>query len=238
LKLISCQNGRLLTSLKSDAETIAPGKIIPTGFDALDDLLPDRGFERGAIHELLSSPEHGSPRTFALFLARITQGAIVWCDPACDLYPPAITSAGIPLDRVYLLRVEKHDDLVWSISQCLRCKGVAVTIAAVDRLSRIEARRLQLSAELGGGVGLLMRSMIQTRDAMQAPPIYAAATRLLVAPAPGEPTVQRWEIQLLHGHGGRLGKPVFLEHCRETNLVRPTEKLADRPVETIAAARA
>src|SRR5436190_5645585 len=116
MKLISCQNGRILTSLKSDAEIHAPGKILATGFRELDDLLPNGGFERGAIHELLSSPQHGSARTFALFLSQVfsgspphpnplpggegTRGAIVWCDPQQDLYPPAIASSGIPLDRL------------------------------------------------------------------------------------------------------------------------------------------
>ena len=58
-----------------------------------------------------------------------TRGAIIWCDDTSDLYPPAIASSGIPLDRLYLLRPEKRDDLIWAITECLRCKGVAVTIA-------------------------------------------------------------------------------------------------------------
>ena len=81
-------------------------------------------------------------------------------------------------------------------------------------------------------MGLLLRPMIATRTGFQAPPIYAAATRWLIEPAPGERTVQRWKVQLIHGHGGRVGKTVILEHSRETNLVRAVEKLADRPLET------
>jgi protein ImuA len=235
VKLISCQNGRILTSLKSEETFAASDKIVPTRLDALDEIAPEGGFEQGAIHEILSSPEHGTARTFALNLARTIpeKGAIIWCDDTSDLYPPAIASSGIPLDRLYLLRPEKRDDLIWAITECLRCKGVAVTIAQVNHLSRIEARRLQLAAERGGGMGLLLRPMLQIRGEVQAPQVYAAATRWLVEPAQGERTVQRWNVQLIHGHGGRVGKPVILEHNRETNLMRAVEKLADRPVETL-----
>ena len=124
-----------------------------------------------------------------------TQGAIIYCDDTRNLYPPAIANSGIPLDHLYLLRPEKPADRIWAITECLRCPGVAATIANVERLSRIEARRLQLAAERGGGMGLLLRPMIRTRRGFEAPPIYAAATRWLVAPAPGERTVQRWTDQ-------------------------------------------
>ncbi|MGB7158778.1 MAG: hypothetical protein WBD40_11965, partial [Tepidisphaeraceae bacterium] len=81
-------------------------------------------------------------------------------------------------------------------------------------------------AEHGGSVGLLLRPV--GKRSMH----YAATTRWLVAPAPGERLVQRWKIQLVHGHGGRVGETVFLECCRETHSVRATAKLADRPAAT------
>jgi len=101
---------------------------------------------------------------------------------------------------------------------------VAAVVAEMkpgQRLSRLEARRLQLSAERGGGVGLLLRPWGNRLSAE-----HAAATRWLVRPAPGERTVQRWKVQLVHGHGGRVGGVVILEHSRETNRVRAVEKLA------------
>src|SRR2546423_471989 len=70
------------------------------------------------------------------------------------------------------------------------------------RLTRVGARRLQLAAEAGGGVGLLLRP---ARSAQH----YAAATRWLVAPTCGEASVQRWRVELVHGHGGRVGRAVL-----------------------------
>jgi len=211
---------------------------------ALDELLPHGGFVRGAVHEILSHPRHGVPRFFALLLARAasvenskSNGAIVWCDPRGEIYPPAVAALDIPLERLYLLHPRTSADQAWAIAECMRCTGVGATIAPVRRLSRIEARKLQLAAERGGGAGILLRSFDKSAS------VYAAATRWLVAPARGERTVQRWAVQLIHGHGGRVGHTVILEHHRETrecqaHLLREAAELANRPAATRALARA
>jgi hypothetical protein len=157
--------------------------------------------------------------------------AIVWCDPARTVYAPALAAAGIGLDRLYLVRPKTPAELLWAMGESLRCPGVAATVAAADRLSRLEARRLQLAAETGGGVGLLLRSLLSKstqRAPGRCPPIYAAATRWLIGPAPGEANVQRWKIRLIHCHGGNTEQTLLLEHHRETNSVRAVVELADR----------
>src|SRR5690606_12030989 len=104
-------------------------------------------------------------------------------------------------------------DLLWTLAECLRCAGVGATVALVDRpLTRVQARRLQLAAEAGGGMALLLRPM----QARASPHIYAAATRWLVAPARGDRTIQRWRLQLLHGHGRHAGHSFLLEKHRAT----------------------
>src|SRR5581483_4889275 len=105
----------------------------------------------------------------------------------------------------------------------MACRGVGATVAQVGRLSQVEARRLQLAAERGGGVGVLMRPW----SPGNAP--YAAATRWLIEPAAGDEGAQRWQLRLLHGHGGRTGKVLLLEVNRETRAVRASEVVADRP---------
>jgi hypothetical protein len=147
---------------------------------------------------------------------------LAWIDPDRTLYPPALAAMGIPLQRLVLVHPATPADLHWATAECLRCKGIGATVAYFDRLSRIEARRLQLAAETGGGAGILLRTA--GRNAA----IYAAATRWMIRPHPGEPTIQRWSIQLIHGHGGRIGQTVFLEHDRENHTVRATAQLADR----------
>ena len=115
-------------------------------------------------------------------------------------------------------------DQLWALAECLRCRGVGATVAFIQRLSQIEARRLQLAAERGGGVGLFMRPY-----ALGISNYYAAATRWLIQPAPGSDQVQRWSVELLHGHGGQVGKVLLLEVDRETRALCISAPLADRP---------
>jgi len=244
MQFISCHDGRLLT-LEAARLATARGGTFCTGLQALDALAPGGAFARGAVHELLCEPSHGTPSFLAMLLAKSAShveplaasriadlASIVWCDPDQKLYPPALASHGIPLNRLFLLRVPQ-DVQTWAIAECLRCKGVGAVVASIPALSRLEARRLQLAAETGGGAGILLR------PAGRGSQVYAAATRWLVKPAPGERTIQRWTIQLLHGHGGRLGQAVTLEYCRENHLVRAVEKLGNRQSQkTPAVARA
>ena len=241
MQLISCHEGRLLTLAEARLGAGA-GRTFQTGLEALDSLAPEGLFSRGAVHELLSHPAHGKPLFVATLLARsvlslmplaashrsieeqceAASGAIIWSDPHHELYPPALSLHGIPLKQVYLLHPSEADQ-TWAVAECLRCKGVGAVVAAIPRLTRVEARRLQLAAEAGGTTGIFLRSAGAGSD------VYSAATRWLVRPAPGLRTVQRWSIQLLHGHGGRVGHTVILEYCRENHLVRATDQLADRP---------
>ena len=249
MRLISCHDGRLLTMDAARLST-ARGGVFRTGLDALDALAPGGAFARGAVHELLCEPAQGTPSFLAMLLAKAASrvepaGALridhanspddfhplIWSDPQRNLYPPALASHGIPLNKLFLLRA-RPEDQTWAIAECLRCKGIGAVVASIPSLSRLEARRLQLAAETGGGAGILLR------PGGRGSQVYAAATRWLVRPAPGRRTIQRWTVQLLHGHGGRLGQAVTLEYCRENHLVRAVEKLVDRQGKKEAAARA
>ena len=273
MQLISCHNGKIHALGEGALRATAPNGSFRTGLRAIDGLLPNGAFARGAVHELLFDPAGPRPLFFAALLARCAAfggeqetgwgdgmiewtggddagddaspssppaapganppagAALVWLDPAKDIYPPALAAMGVPLDRLFLVRSPIAEQ-AWAVAECLRCKGVGAVVAAPQRLSRVDARRLQLAAEQGGGVGLFLR------PAGRASADYAAATRWLVAPAASaEATVQRWKIQLVHGHGGRVGGTVLLEYCRETRALRASEQLADRPRQPAARPR-
>ena len=175
----------------------------------------------GAVHELLSDPQANSPLMAAALLTRAAireGGAVVWSDPVWRsegmLCPTALSDLGIPLERLIVLRPKDATQERWAIAECLRCKGVSITVAAVSRLSRVQARQFQLAAERGGGMGLLLRKVGKESAC------YAAATRWLVSPAPGDQATQRWKLELVHGHGGQVGQGVFLEVDRESGHVR------------------
>lgn len=228
--------------------SVARARPVWTGWRAMDDLLPPGGLARGAVHEVLHRPGWPEGRGFALAVAkRISNcrfpianlqeaglgflsignrqlaigNVVVWFDPDRTLYPPAVFQAGVDPRDLWIVYPRDEQELLWGLAECLRCRGVAATIAPVPaRLDRIDARRLQLAAERGGGVGLFLRPLDKGSD------VYAAATRWLVEPARGERTVQRWRITLHHGHGGQVGKSFLLEKSRENHLVRAVAELA------------
>ncbi len=233
---LTTDKASLLRALLAERIPCASHDSFRTELDLLDELAPGGAFQFGAVHELLSDPRSPAPKTMALLLANAAQrkragnegGAVVWSDPACELYPPALVAgsasgASIDLRRLILLRCANPADELWALAECLRCKGVSATVASISRLTQIQARRLQLAAESGGGVGIFMRPFSQK---FQTP--YAAATRWRVQPARGDEQIQRWSVELLHGHGGRIGQSVLLEVSRETRVVRASAPVAHR----------
>jgi hypothetical protein len=220
MKWIVHDNGKL--RVQSDRTVTATG--------IADPLIPGGMLAGKALHELLYRPGDGHPPPIYLALlvakeatkkpaadsagtgATPAGNAVVWFDPQRKLYPPAIGAAGIPLHRLCILR-PRREDLTWAVAECLRCPGVGAVVAQLSaKLSRLEVRRLQLATETGGGVGVLLRPTGGGSNA----DVYAAATRWLVAPSPGARGVQRWKIELIHGHGRHIGQSFILEYRRDT----------------------
>jgi protein ImuA len=239
MQLVSAHQGRLYlinreehsALLGAAAGSASAEKTFTTGLPLLDEMLPNGALARAAVHEILAEERDGTPLTFALLLARSAarEGAIVWCDPRRTLYPPAVAAMGMPLDRLFLLRPKTPAEQIWAVAESMGCPGVAATVAMAGDLSRVEARRFQLAAERGGGVGILLRDPGKATQ-------YAAATRWRVRPMKSQRSVQRWSVQLIHGHGGQIGKPIILESPRgadaiQANPLRAVAPLADRPVE-------
>lgn len=179
---------------------------------------PQRAMVKGAVHELLFDGGKGGglggqPLGVAVWCLKEERGPVVWCesqegvgDGGARLYPPGVRGGG----DTYLLRTGPAD-LVWTVAECLRCRGVGAVVAAIPRggrLTRVEARRLQLAAEQGGSMGVLMRPLGRWMDT------YAAATRWRVEPARGDRRTQRWQMELVHGHGGQIGRRYLLESDR------------------------
>src|SRR5690606_12196722 len=85
---------------------------------------------------------------------------VAWSDPAGELYGPALAFAGVDLDRLLVLRPRSPADELWAVAECLRCPGICATVAHMPlAMSYVQARRLQLAAEQGGGIGVFLRSL-------------------------------------------------------------------------------
>ncbi|MCK6484326.1 MAG: hypothetical protein L6R00_09360 [Phycisphaerae bacterium] len=228
---------------------------LPTGLAALDAALPGGGLAAGAIHELLSETDGAGSWTWALWLAaRAAEGGLpahagrgassapsrrersppggylVWLDGPREFYPPAAAAWGIDPARLVIVRPADAREAYWIIDQTLRCPAVAAVIAAPPPMQRAEARRLQLAAEAGGGVGLLLHARPgQAGDS-------GAVSRWRIAPAPSAATeTRRFRVTVERCRGGAAPPPVLIEVDHVAGLVAVSAVLADRTEPAAAA---
>jgi hypothetical protein len=192
----------------------------------------------GSLVELLSAAQGAGVWTLALIMAKQVCGGrkvLVVVDRQRCFYPPAAAKMGIDLERLILVRPTTPRDVFSVAHQSLRCAAVGAVVGWHDRLSGVDARRLQLAAETGGGVGFLLRSA----TALRAPSF--AALRLLVAPMlvrgvtlPANrgltPPARRVQVDIVRCRGGKSQQSVILEIDDEKGHVRlPAEMAAPAP---------
>lgn len=148
---------RRLEDARPTARDEAP---LSAGCWEIDRLLPERGLRRGWLVEWLGV-EGGGAGTLALIAAReacLDGGAVVVMDRWRRFYPPAAAALGIDLETIIVVRPQHAQDELWALEQALRCRGVAAVWAPLETVDDRAFRRLQLAAEEGETLGLLVRS--------------------------------------------------------------------------------
>ena len=195
--------------------------------DAIDDALPGGGLARGALHEVLAADPGAAAAFCALILARAT-GCVVWIGATPDAWPPGLSAFGLDPADLVMVRAERPADGLWAFEEALRSPAVAGALLTVrgPPPDMVAGRRLQLAAEVGGGVGLLLMA-----DMEQTPPSPARTRWRVGATAAEDMERPCWDVTLLRCSGGRPGTwPVMWE--------RDTATLASCRASTPAAAYA
>lgn len=142
--------------------------VVPTGFAALDRLLPGGGWPVGALTEILAEDEDAAALRMTMpALARLshTPRWLAWIAPPHIPYAPALVDMGIDLSKVLLVRPRVHGDRLWALEQALRsgtCSAVLAWPTEADIETKV-LRRLQLAAEAGQCWGVLFRSQRAAR---------------------------------------------------------------------------
>jgi len=162
---------------------------LPTGFATLDEYLPDSGWPRTGLIEILVS-RFGSGELTLLVpaLAALTRAAAarwcVWVAPPLVPFAPALVSCGVVLDRVAVVGgalSDRQDARVgdrglWALEQALGSGACDAVLGWVRQVKPRDIRRLQLAAERGRSLGVLFRPRRVSREAS------AAVLRLSVEP--------------------------------------------------------
>ena len=184
----------------------------------------------GMVQEWIADAEGSGAQELALWNARksLQRGAITgsgrWLvvDAEQEVCPAGWQGRGIDLARVVVVRVRDPVDLLWTVEQGLRSRGVELVVCRVDHLPMVAFRRLKLAAEVGGTRCLLLRGA----DALREP--GWADLRFLVTPQRSTSWMKRrMRVELLKVRNGLPGSVFQVELDCETDCVRLVSELAD-----------
>jgi hypothetical protein len=154
------QHPALWRAREQDGAVRAPG--LPTGYAALDRVLPGGGWpSQGLIEILADRTGIGEVSLLLPVLARLCGdgregGWLAWIAPPYPPYAPALAACGIRVERILVVRAPPAE---WAMEQALRsgaCSAVLGWAACRDRQS---LRRLQLAAEQSRCLAVLFRGL-------------------------------------------------------------------------------
>jgi len=226
--------------------------LAPHQLGPLQEFLPQGVLPTGGLLELVSTCPGGSGVWLALWLSRGVQGPLLLVDVQHELYPPALASLGLDLDRTVVVRPRSRGEGLWAFEQALRTPGVGAAWCRSQEWNGRIYHRLQRAAEIGGSLGLI------SSPASPRPPLARTAARWLIQPVrtsscgsppphrafrrsvsphlPAEPNTtgeaepqssgRRLQIELLQCRGGTPGAVLDLELCDETGAVSVVSPMA------------
>jgi protein ImuA len=223
---------------KIEGRTLRAKSVLPFGIAKVDSRLPGGGLARGALHEIagggFGAVDGAAAALFAGGIAARTKGKVLWCITRPDLFAPALAQAGLSPDRV--IYVEAGDDkaILACMEEGLRHGGLGAVVGEVARLSMTASRRLQLSAEGAGTIGIALRRWRRQTEAADFGQPTAAMTRwrISVLPSAALPVSgvgrHRWLVELIRARAGESAD-FELEACDDTGCLALPAELVDRP---------
>jgi hypothetical protein len=154
--------------------SVAQTEVLPSGFGALDQRLPGRGWPRSGLIEILI-PRFGVGELTLLLptLATLTSRPMarwsVFVAPPFEPFAPALAAQGVALDRLLVVRAggvatgqkdsSRRKSALWAFDQSLSSGACDLVMAWAGSPRSREIRRLQLAGEQGRALGVLFRPL-------------------------------------------------------------------------------
>jgi protein ImuA len=145
---------------RGGAERVGPPGV-SSGSPLVDACLPAGGYLSGTLVEMREAACGGVAGTLAIRQALAAVGAgqyLVVIDGSGAFFPPAAAALGVDLKRLIVVRPKLEEDRLWALEQALRSPAAGGVVAWLEQLEPRWGRRLQLSAQTGGGLGCLVRT--------------------------------------------------------------------------------
>ncbi|HEX8624986.1 MAG TPA: protein ImuA [Allosphingosinicella sp.] len=193
-------------------ESAAPEQreYLPFEVGAIDSRLAGGGLPVASLNEAAGErPGPADQAAATLFLASIAArrpGIVLWALGSRDLFAPGLAGAGLPPDRILYAECLRDEDVLAVMEEGLRHGGLAAVVGEVGRAAMPATRRLQLAAEEGGTLALMLRRWRGNGEDPLAIP-SAAVTRWRLACAPSSPLPvagigrPRWRLTLARQRG-------------------------------------
>ena len=206
---------------------------LPFGLPAVDRRLEGGGLAAAALHEVAGARAGFADDAAAcLFIAGIAARraaggrTVLWALARRDLFAPGLAQAGLPPERLIYAECGCDEDVLAVMEEGLRHGGLAAVVGEVGKAAMAATRRLQLAAEQGGTMALMLRRWRKpAADPLGAP--SAAVTRWRIACVPsGELPVPgvgraRWRATLARQRGGELHEWIVESPDAEGRLALP-----------------
>lgn len=176
--------------------------------------LGEAGWPRGCLVEWLAEGCGSGAASLALWASQAAwrNKLLILIDSQREFHAPAAIPFAVDLRRTVFIRPAQSSEALWSLEQALRTRGIGAVICDVEQLSPQQSRRLQLAAETGGGLGILLRpgsargqpSFAEYRLGVQPLPLpHATSTSAGVS--------RRWRVELLRARQRFGGDAVIVE---------------------------
>ena len=212
--------------------------VMPFEVEALDARLAAGGLRCDALHEVAGDgADWGDDVAATLLLAALaarTARPVLWTVRARDLFAPGLYQAGLDPMRVIYAEARDDAELLALMEEGLRHGGLGAVIGEARRVPMAATRRLQLAAEGGQTIALLLKRPARPgSDPLEAP--SAAVTRWRVASAPSAAVPWRglgracWRLACVRQRGGEPFE-LTVEAPDETGRLALPAGLVDRPV--------
>jgi protein ImuA len=227
-----------LAALREAVRTLESGcaregrPVLPFGVEAVDSRLAGGGLAASALHEAAGDrpglPDEAAATLFLAAIAARRAGQVLWALARRDLFAPGLAGAGLPPDRILYAECGRDEDVLAVMEEGLRHGGLAAVVGEARRVPMAATRRLQLAAEEGGTLALMLKLRRRGGEDPLAPP-SAAVTRWRIGCAPSSPLpvagigAPRWRLALARQRGGEPHQWIMEAANAEGRLALPSE---------------
>lgn len=132
-----------------------------TGYPQLDGILPEHGWPRNSLIEVVTSHWGiGELKLLLPLMKSITEQKryLLWVCPPYIPYAPALVGAGVDINYIIIIKPEVScKDALWSMEKALQSEACGLVLAWLSWLPNGVVRRLQLAAQNSGSLGVLFR---------------------------------------------------------------------------------